>query len=230
MKLRRICAVLPLKPFNDAKERLATGLDPSARRLLARTMATDVLAALPRCERIAEIVVVSAEPSATQLAHVAAAVLPDDRTGHSEAASIGVNWAIEHECDAVLLVPGDCPLIEPAEIDALIETAESGDIEVSVVPDRMGTGTNALLLAPPGAMTPAFGPDSRERHLRIATAAGLRAAAVEVPTLALDLDTADDLLELAERLSDSDHHAVNTELAIAGLLTDRHRLPGGFAR
>lgn len=230
MKLERVCAVLPLKPFDDAKERLATGLDPAARQVLARAMASDVLAALPKCERVAEIVVVSAQPDIAEIAAGASAVLPDARTGHSDAALLGVDWAVEHGCDAALLVPGDCPLLDPEEIDGLIERAESDGLEVTVVPDRMGTGTNALLLAPPAAMAPSFGPDSRERHLRSAGDAGRRAAAIEVRSLALDIDTSDDLLELAERLSIADHDAVNTEFTVAGLLADRYRLPGGLAR
>lgn len=227
----RVCAILPLKPFDDAKERLATGLDPAARRVIARAMATDVLAALPRCERIDEFIVISAEPSATELAgETAAAVLRDERSGHSEAATLGVNWALDNDFDTVLMVPGDCPLIDPDEIDELIARAEQERLAVAVVPDRMGTGTNALLLSPPAAIAPAFGPGSRDRHLRLASEAGLSAAAVEVPTLALDIDTADDLLELAERLGAGDHEAVNTELVVAELLTDRRKLPGGFAR
>ncbi len=35
---------------------------------------------------------------------------------------------------------------------------------MTIVPDRHGTGTNALLLAPPQAIAPAFGPGSCERH------------------------------------------------------------------
>lgn len=228
---KRICAILPLKPFDDAKERLATGLDPSQRKMIARAMATDVLAELPECERVSEIVVISAEPSIAEIAGGrVSAILPDGRTGHSDAASFGVNWALEHDCDGVLMVPGDCPLIDASQIDALINRCLSESIEVAVVPDRMGTGTNALLLAPADAISPSFGPDSRERHLAIGRAAGCATAAIEVPCLDLDLDTEDDLLELAERVGDGDHHALHTEQAIAALLTDRHRLPGGYAR
>lgn len=231
MSSRRVCAILPLKPFDDAKERLATGLDPAARRMLARAMATDVLAALPRCERVAAIVVVSAEPSIGELAdRRASAVLRDDRTSHSDAAGLGIAWALEHACDAALLVPGDCPLIDPDEIDALIEHCGANAVEVAVVPDRMGTGTNALLLTPPDAIAPAFGPGSRERHLETGRAAGRVTEAIDVPTLALDLDTHDDLLELAERLGAGGHEAIHTEQAVASLLTDRRRLPGGYAR
>ncbi|MBI5310722.1 MAG: 2-phospho-L-lactate guanylyltransferase [Actinobacteria bacterium] len=231
MSHERVCAILPLKPFDDAKERLATGLDPAARRVIARAMATDVLAALPRCARVSEFVVVSAEPDIAEIAgESAAALLEDERSGHSDAAAIGVRWALQRGYDTVLMIPGDCPLIDPDEIDALIERASAERLEVAVVPDRMGTGTNALLLCPPDAIAPAFGPNSRERHLRLAGEAGRRAAAVDVPTLALDLDTAEDLFELAERLGEGAHDAVNTEQAVAELLTDRRILPGGYAR
>jgi 2-phospho-L-lactate guanylyltransferase len=65
-----------------------------------------------------------------------------------------------------------------------------------IVPDRHGTGTNALLLTPPGALAPSFGPDSCERHAQLARAAGTHAEVVEVPSLALDVDTPEDLAAL----------------------------------
>ena len=79
-----------------------------------------------------------------------------------------------------------------AEVDALLDR-HAGPCVV-VVPDRHGTGTNALLLEPPDAIRPAFGPGSRERHL------GLAAGAVvdEVPGLLLDVDTPEDLAALHE--------------------------------
>jgi 2-phospho-L-lactate guanylyltransferase len=227
----KTCAVLPLKPFDDAKERLATGLDPGQRRLIAEAMARDVVATLGRCAGVDEVVVVSAEPKAATIAgEVASAVLPDQRTGHSDAAALGVAWAIEHGCDRVVLVPGDCPLLDATELDDLVDRCRDQRIELAVVPDRMGSGTNALVISPPAAIRPAFGPGSRERHLALGLAAGLRTAEIDVPTLALDLDTAEDLLELAERVSQGGHDAVNTEQAIATLMTDRRRLPGGYAR
>jgi hypothetical protein len=61
-------------------------------------------------------------------------------------------------------------------------------------------------------------------------AASRRTAEHEIPSLALDLDTAEDLMELAERLSEGDHDAVNTEQAVGTLLIDRRGLPGGYAR
>jgi 2-phospho-L-lactate guanylyltransferase len=62
-----------------------------------------------------------------------------------------------------------------------------------MVPDRHGRGTNALLLAPPDVIDVRFGGDSRAAHAGAAAAAG--ASLIELGgELALDLDTAEDLL------------------------------------
>ena len=74
---------------------------------------------------------------------------------------------------AVALLPGDCPLVDSAELDrALADLARGSAL---VVPDRHGTGTNGLLLCPPDAIEPSFGPDSRDRHLDLARRAGVEA-------------------------------------------------------
>jgi len=67
---------------------------------------------------------------------------------------------------------------------------------VSIVPDRHGRGTNALLIAPPDAIDVCFGGDSRAAHVAAAEMAGARVVELGGP-LALDVDTPDDLL-LAE--------------------------------
>lgn len=225
------CAILPVKCFNDAKERLATGLDPAQRRLLAEAMVRDVVAALARCRELAGVVVVSNEPKLVEIAGDRGfVVIPDAGTSHSDAARAGAEWAQENGFSRVVMLPGDCPLLAPEELDDLIARTRDDRVEFAVVPDRAGTGTNALVVAPPLAVAPAFGPGSRQRHLALGLAAARRTAEHEVPSLALDLDTADDLIALAEELADREHEAVNTEQAVMSLAVNRHQLPGGYAR
>lgn len=64
---------------------------------------------------------------------------------------------------------------------------------VALVSDRHGAGTNALLLAPPAVIAPAFGPGSRDSHRRAASGAGARYLELESP-LTFDVDTSADLL------------------------------------
>lgn len=193
-------AIVPIKRFDAAKQRLADALHPRERERLAAAMAADVLDLLAACPAIERTIVVSGEPRLIAIASAAGAEVlddPEDR-GHSEAASLGVRAALANGAEAVALLPGDCPLLEPAEIGEALGELPSG--AVAVIPDRHGSGTNGLLLRPPDAIAPAFGPGSRERHLRLAGDAGFHGYVAALPSLALDLDTASDLAELRRRL------------------------------
>jgi 2-phospho-L-lactate/phosphoenolpyruvate guanylyltransferase len=193
-------AILPVKSFADAKQRLATELAPGFRRAIVEAMFSDTLVALRRAGSIAQILVVSADHGAQQLAGgYGAHVLDDEQHGHNVAASLGIGWAIETGVDRALLVPGDCPLLNPTQLDELIARPVDPPSAL-IIPDRHGTGTNALLLTPPDVLEPSFGPGSCERHASLARAAGIEHEVVEVPSLALDIDTPDDLAALQAEL------------------------------
>src|SRR5579875_2478818 len=151
-------AVLPVKTFREAKHRLRTGLSPGERRALAEAMFCDVLIALRRAASVETVIVVSADVGAQQIAGgYGAQVVSDEEHGHNVAARHGVEAAMREGADRVLLVPGDCPALHPAEIDELLGRS-APERSALIVPDRHGTGTNALLLAPPDGMSPSFGP------------------------------------------------------------------------
>jgi len=169
-------AVLPIKSLDEAKSRLRDHLDPTPRRALVEAMFSDVLVALRRAKLVDQVLVVSSDHGAQRIAGgYGAMVLEEEDHGHSHAAGCGVARALELGIDRVLMVPGDCPLLDPKELDALI-ARPVGSPSVLIVPDRHGTGTNALLLTPPDAMEPSFGPGSHERHTRNAAAAGIEAS------------------------------------------------------
>jgi len=189
----RTVAVLPVKTFSRAKQRIADAVAEEQRQALAEAMVGDVLAGLGAVTRIDGVLVVSAEPRAKALAAAAGArVIHDGREdGQSRAARLGALAAADAGAGRVLLVPGDCPALDPGEVDDLLGAHRGA--EVVVVPDRHGSGTNALLLAPPGAIAPSFGPGSFARHAARARGAGLKVRVADVPSLGLDVDTRDDL-------------------------------------
>jgi 2-phospho-L-lactate/phosphoenolpyruvate guanylyltransferase len=196
----RTCAVLPIKRFDDAKQRLDKALNAGSRRALAEAMVSDVLHALRHATRIDAVIVVTGEHGAEALARAYdAKAIPDDDRGHSHAARSGVDWALENDFERVLLVPGDCPALDPEELDDLVLHGMSAP-DVVIVPDRHGTGTNALLLAAPDVIAPSFGPGSRERHEAGAHQAGARCRVAEPRSLVLDVDTAEDLAVLRAAL------------------------------
>jgi 2-phospho-L-lactate guanylyltransferase len=197
----RTLAIVPVKSFDEAKQRLGSSLARGARSSLAQAMFSDVLAALGRAREVESVAVVTSDPAAQQIAHGRALLLHDSaQAGQSAAARIGIGHATAMGYPRVLLVPGDTPLMDPAEVDALLTLAERDALSVAIVADRHGTGTNALVLAPPDAIDPAFGPGSRERHAELARAAGAAARVVPVPSLEHDVDTPEDLAALRDTL------------------------------
>ena len=196
----RTLAVVPIKTLSAAKQRLSGALATGARQSLAQAMFSDVLASLRRSERIEAIAVVTADVVATAVAHgERVTVLPDDRqSGQSDAALIGIRYAVAAGYERVLLVPGDTPLIDAVEVDELLDRCHTDGIAVGVVPDRHGTGTNALVLVPPDCFEPSFGEGSFNRHMNHAKGAGLVHRAEGVPSLAHDVDTPEDLAALSD--------------------------------
>jgi len=227
----RTAAILPVKSFARAKQRLGASLADPVRRELAQAMVADVLQALARTEEIELTIVVTREDEIAESALAAGALLVRDEgeEGQSAAAGLGITRALEDGFERILCVPGDCPAADPAELGALLRGHGSGRPEVVVVPDRHGTGTNGLLLAPPRAIAPSFGPGSCERHLGLARAAGLPGGVERLPSLLLDIDTGADLTVLRERLAGQGERARFTRAVLSGPGFARALLTSGIA-
>jgi len=215
----RTVAVLPVKSFSKAKQRLGASVADPLREDLTRAMVGDVLASLGETGSIARTIVVTREESVTQTTRELGATVVHDTSEESQSAAValGVARALADGFERVLCIPGDCPALDPAELDALLSGSAC---EVVIVPDRHGTGTNGLLLAPPNAIAPSFGPGSRERHTALALAAGIAARIEQPSSLLLDIDTGDDLAVLRDRLSGERIRASRTR-AVLGLPANR---------
>ena len=218
----RATAIIPVKRFGAAKQRLLEALDRPGRAALVKAMLADVLAATASAELTERVIVVTGERRAERIAlgHARRAapveVFRDPQDlGQPEAATLGIVRAMALGAGCVALLPGDCPLLDPAELDAALERMRSG--RVAIVPDRHGSGTNALLLSPPDAIGPAFGPGSCARHADRARRAGHEVAVEPLDSLGLDVDTPDDLATLAAALEREPHRAPATAAELARL-------------
>ena len=207
-------AVLPVKRFHSAKQRLAAGLDGEQRRTLAAAMLGDVLEAIGAARTIERTILVSGDPVAQELAAEAGAeVVPDpEDAGHVEAALAGLARAEADGASCAVLLAGDCPLLDPRELDRLLTGLP--ERYVGIVPDRHGTGTNALALCPPTAIAPAFGEGSRARHVALAREAAVPFGVEELPSLGLDLDTPADVVALTLTLEAHPGRARRTAKAL----------------
>jgi 2-phospho-L-lactate/phosphoenolpyruvate guanylyltransferase len=205
-----VAAILPAKQFENAKQRLSPTLQPGTRRVLVEAMFSDAMLALRRVPSIDQIFVVTSDPVASQIAAGNDTIVIDDTaSSHSEATQLGITRALGMGATRALLVPGDCPLLDPSELEQLL-TRPVPERSVLIVPDRHGEGTNALLLTPPDAMPPAFGEGSRQRHTDLALAHGAVPEVAGLPSLALDIDTPEDLDELLEMFATTRGRAAHT--------------------
>ena len=206
----RTAAVLPVKSYSRAKQRLGDAI--GERRELAAAMVADVLDALGAVPEIDDVVVVTAEPLAARAAEDAGAIVVDDpeEAGQSAAATRGIDAALVRGAGRVLLVPGDCPALDPREVAELLQRRGG----VVIVPDRHGSGTNALLLEPPQVMAPSFGAGSFARHAALARAAGADVKVAELPSLGLDVDTPADLAALRAALDARPDTAARTRAVL----------------
>ncbi len=163
----RTAAILPVKHFALAKQRLRESVSEPLREDLARAMVCDVLDALHDTASIEQTIVVTNEQSVAVLADQQGAIVIGDTAndGQSAAVMLGIERALALGIERVLCVPGDCPALDPGELAQLLGVVENQP-EVVIVPDRHGTGTNGLLLAPPDVISPSFGLGSYERHRR----------------------------------------------------------------
>jgi 2-phospho-L-lactate guanylyltransferase len=216
----RTAAILPVKRFPLAKQRLGESVAESLRANLARAMVGDVLSSLRECPAIDATIVVTCEPSVAAAARYIDAVVVEDTAeqGQSAAASLGLAHALRAGFERALCVPGDCPTLDPDElVDLLVADTlqESGNPTVVIVPDRHGKGTNGLLLSPPDALSPSFGPDSRTRHERLATQSDVKWRIAQPASLLLDIDTGEDLAALRERLAGEHVRAPRTRAVLA---------------
>lgn len=194
-----IWAVVPVKEFADAKQRLAPALAAAQRRRLAAAMLQDVLAVLAAAPALAGLIVVTCDPEARALAERFGARIIGEhaRAGQTAAVTAAASMLAREGADGMLAVPGDIPLIEAAEVAAVL-AAHGPPPAFTIVPAHDGRGSNAVLCSPPDAVPLAFGNDSFQPHLEAARGRGIEPMVLRLPGIGLDIDNPADLAQLVQ--------------------------------
>src|SRR5262245_45301975 len=187
-------AILPIKSFRHAKQRLAGVLAATERAELARVMAEDVLSTLAASPDLAGILVITGDPEARRLAarYRASVLLDEEERGHTAAASLGARILAQEGAAGMVQVPADIPLVSPEDIGALL-AAHGEAPTITLAHARDERGTNAVACFPAAVMPRPFGGDSLVAQCRRARAHGIERRIVRRPRLGLDIDTPDDL-------------------------------------
>lgn len=190
-------ALVPVKPFDTAKSRLAGALPDGARRELARELLTHTLEVLRVTRGVAGVAVVSRDPEVAAMAGARGAlVLPEASARLDEIIDGGLDALRAGGAGSALVVLADLPELSADEVGEMIALGAHHDVVLA--PDEREEGTNALLVAPPDRMRTCFGRRGSFRaHRERAAGLGIEAAVFRAASLAFDLDTVEDLARLS---------------------------------
>lgn len=186
------CVIVPVQALASAKSRLADVLTDGDRAELVLAMLGDVLEAVRAAHDGPLLLVTPDEQYEPAAALVQATLLADAGTGYNEAVRFALASAEVAAAGAAVVVPADQARAQPADVRAAL--AALATHEVVVAPSLDG-GTGLLGLRPPGAIEPAYGPDSAVAHEEAARAAGRSVAVLRLASLERDVDTIADLAD-----------------------------------
>ena len=199
--MTKFWTIIPVKDTRFSKQRLAARFDAAQRQKLALTMLEDVLAAVaPTCD-LSRLALVTVDPAAVALArHYTARVIEDGaHDGHTGAVVAAARVAKKEGATGFLTVPGDIPLATADEIKRLLDAHSALQVpSFTIAPSHDEFGSNAVAMSPPGAVPLRFGDDSYRPHLAAARAGGIEPAVLNLPGVADDVDTPDDIDRIRE--------------------------------
>src|SRR6266702_2505786 len=191
--------LLPVKDLKNAKKRLMSVLTPEERFGLAKAMLADTIRAVQRVRAAEKIFVVTNYGPVMDLAGENGwEVLREERQiSESDSVDAASRICEERGVRNLLRLPLDLPLVQPGDIDELLNV-ECASPALVIVPSRDGTGTNAMLRTPPTLFPSHFGNGSFAKHLAEAGRAGARIIVRRNSRLEMDVDDAADLRALLE--------------------------------
>ena len=193
----KVSALIPVKGFRNAKQRLSPLLAAADRELFAEVMFRDVLKQVLKARGLVETYVVTGDNKVAEIAASLGAQLIREKAekGETDAVDFARGELKQLGREAVLIIPGDMPLVRSADIEeVLAQVPEGASFPFALlVPSHDRMGTNALLLAPPDIIKLRFGYDSFTYHMSQVSAQGLPLRFIENERLALDIDEPKDL-------------------------------------
>jgi 2-phospho-L-lactate guanylyltransferase len=208
-----IVAIVPAKALDQAKGRLAALLSENERRELALAMLEDVVRALSAVDEIESVTVISPDTDVLEVARgldANALTEPANIRGINQALSFALESA-SPEPDAVAVVLADVPLISADDVRLALDALPGRGLVICPSHDN---GTSLLAMRPAGLIPFRFGPKSFSLHKREAAARGVPAEVVRLDSLTRDIDTPDDLRDLASHPGDAATHHLLERLRI----------------
>jgi 2-phospho-L-lactate/phosphoenolpyruvate guanylyltransferase len=170
------------------KMRLAQTLSQQGRLQMVRALLHHVIRTLRMSPGIDHIALVSPErddiPEDVML-------LAQERRGINQDLTQALRDAAACGATSAVIVAADLPLLDPADVAALLESLNQSAL--TITPDRHELGTNALALRLPSPLRLCFGEDSYARHLAEGRAHGMEPCLLRRRGFSIDIDHGEDL-------------------------------------
>ncbi len=226
----KIAALIPVKGFRNAKQRLSPLLGAGKREALAEAMFRDVLRQTLLARRLHATFVVTGNDGVAEMARSLGAdvIREAAERGETDAVDFARYSLKAAGWQAVLIIPGDMPLVRSEDIDQIV--SQLPDPAPSrfalLVPSHDRMGTNALLLAPPDIIKLRFGYDSFSYHMTQISAQKLPLRFLENEHMALDIDEPKDLQRfLAAGSNAGESFALASQMMVVA--SEKSRRSGG---
>lgn len=213
--------LVPVKNLSGAKQRLASLLDQSSRTALAQAMLHDVLSSLAAWNHRPPVAVVSSDPFAVELArqYRFEIIADSENPGETGAIEMATRICVERGVSNTLVIPADIPLLQAWELEEILKQAP---VEGSVlVPASDGRGTNAAYRSPAALFPLRFGNDSFKPHHAAAQATGKPWVVLNLPGIAVDVDSPEDLTHLVLLPGETRSQKLARKWGIAGAAVER---------
>ncbi|MEH6550194.1 MAG: 2-phospho-L-lactate guanylyltransferase [Pseudomonadales bacterium] len=209
-------AIVPVKIFDQVKQRLAGLLSAAERQALVAALLGDLLNELAQLNDLDGVLIASSEPQV-------AALLPDSRfivvaePAGVEGLNAAVSWALtevqSRGASHAVVLHGDLAIARAEDISRLLNSVKTPNFPVAIAPDWRGDGSNGMAFVLPSVIDMQYGKDSFHRHCAAIQQQGFEPLVVDKTTLAFDVDTAPDLALLIQL-----HHLGLTGEKTAALL------------
>ena len=118
----KVSALIPVKGFSNAKQRLSPLLDAADRELFAEVMFRDVLKQVLKARGLVETYVVTGDNKVAEIAASLGAQLIREKAekGETDAVDFARGELKQLGREAVLIIPGDMPLVRSADIEEVL--------------------------------------------------------------------------------------------------------------
>ena len=193
-------AIIPVKKFENSKMRLSLVLGADERVNLSSLMLDDTLSVLAGAQSLQQLVVVSGDRRAEEIAarHGAKFLHEEKESGVNSAVSMADSYCADQGADATVVIPQDLPLLDAVDVAMACGLAENETRCIVICPSLRYDGTNLLLRKPSSLTETYYDNDSYEAHIKAAGRLGVPVKLFFSKKLMSDVDTAEDARQLAK--------------------------------